>query len=248
MEHYLALFYPDLATVFDYLPKDSAIALDHLARDARDERLAMIADAYDARSNTERKVHYHPLEPSRLYLDAEEWDAAAGRAGHAPVLIVQRGRGRGGHRHGCAGRAQLRRRAQAGQRQPVRGHGRPRAEAVGGRQAGAVRLVVGRLVGPADAHAGRPRPERRCHWPPYWDAARSAANPKNAAAGGVAAGRRVRDRQPRRSSSRPTSWASIGWPGPASAAAPRTSWPRPRRSPRATWWSTSTTASAATRA
>ncbi|WP_293676128.1 transcription-repair coupling factor [uncultured Phenylobacterium sp.] len=76
MEHYLALFYDGLATVFDYLPKDAAIALDHLARDARDERLAMIADAYEARSITERKVHYHPLEPSRLYLDAEEWDAA----------------------------------------------------------------------------------------------------------------------------------------------------------------------------
>jgi len=76
MEHYLALFYPDLATLFDYLPKDTAIALDHLARDARDERLAMVADAYDARSNTERRVHYHPLEPTRLYLDEAEWDEA----------------------------------------------------------------------------------------------------------------------------------------------------------------------------
>ncbi|HEY0646860.1 transcription-repair coupling factor [Phenylobacterium sp.] len=74
MEHYLPLFYPDLATLFDYLPTDTAIALDHLARDARDERLAMVEDAYEARSNTERRVHYHPLEPTRLYLDAAEWD------------------------------------------------------------------------------------------------------------------------------------------------------------------------------
>jgi len=74
MEHYLPLFYADLATLFDYLPANTAIALDHLARDARDERLSMVEDAYDARSNTERKVHYHPLEPTRLYLGAVEWD------------------------------------------------------------------------------------------------------------------------------------------------------------------------------
>ncbi|HEX7885843.1 MAG TPA: CarD family transcriptional regulator, partial [Phenylobacterium sp.] len=76
MEHYLALFYPDLATLFDYLPTDTAIALDHLARDSRDQRLAMVRDAYDARSNTERKTQYHPLEPTRLYLDEAEWDEA----------------------------------------------------------------------------------------------------------------------------------------------------------------------------
>ncbi len=76
MEHYLPLFYPSLASLFDYLPKDTVIALDHLARDARDERLAMIADAYEARSNTERKTQYHPLEPTRLYLDAAEWSEA----------------------------------------------------------------------------------------------------------------------------------------------------------------------------
>lgn len=75
MEHYLPLFYPELATLFDYLPKDTAIALDHLARDARDQRLAMIEDAYESRAATERKTQYHPLEPRRLYLDAEEWDA-----------------------------------------------------------------------------------------------------------------------------------------------------------------------------
>ncbi|MBI1198149.1 MAG: transcription-repair coupling factor [Phenylobacterium sp.] len=76
MEHYLPLFYPEMATLFDYLPDGTVIALDHLARDARDERLAMIADAYDARAAAERRVHYHPLDPGRLYLDAEAWDAA----------------------------------------------------------------------------------------------------------------------------------------------------------------------------
>jgi transcription-repair coupling factor (superfamily II helicase) len=73
MEHYLPLFYGDLGTLFDYLPADALIALDHLSRDARDERLEMIADAYESRAANERKTHYHPLEPTRLYLDKDEW-------------------------------------------------------------------------------------------------------------------------------------------------------------------------------
>ncbi len=76
MEHYLPLFYPDMASLFDYLPQDSAIALDHLGREARTERMAMIADAYDARASVERRGSYHPLEPNRLYLDEAEWNEA----------------------------------------------------------------------------------------------------------------------------------------------------------------------------
>jgi len=73
MEHWLPLFYADMATLFDYLPARTVIGVDHLATEARDERLAMIADAYEARAQTERKVHYHPLPPEQLYLTAEEW-------------------------------------------------------------------------------------------------------------------------------------------------------------------------------
>jgi len=79
MEHWLPLFYPRLATLFDYLPPASAIALDHLSREARDERLAVIADAYDARASTERRIHYHPLEPHKLYLTADEWQTELAR-------------------------------------------------------------------------------------------------------------------------------------------------------------------------
>ncbi|MEO8113456.1 MAG: transcription-repair coupling factor, partial [Phenylobacterium sp.] len=75
MEHFLPLFYPQMATLLDYLPAEALIALDHLGREARDERLALINDAYEARIQAERKVHYHPLAPDRLYLTAEEWDA-----------------------------------------------------------------------------------------------------------------------------------------------------------------------------
>jgi len=73
MEHWLPLFYPDLATVFDYLPHGAVIALDHLAREAREERLAIVTDAFDARNQADRRAHYHPLPPARLYLTDKEW-------------------------------------------------------------------------------------------------------------------------------------------------------------------------------
>jgi len=73
MEHWLPLFYPKMATLLDYLPDSALVALDHLAREARDERLALIKDAYESRAQTERRVQYHPLEPERLYLTADEW-------------------------------------------------------------------------------------------------------------------------------------------------------------------------------
>ncbi|UTP37778.1 transcription-repair coupling factor [Phenylobacterium sp. LH3H17] len=73
MEHWLPLFYPNMATLLDYLPAEALIATDHLANESRDERLAMIADAYDARAQADRKVHYHPLEPDQLYMTGDEW-------------------------------------------------------------------------------------------------------------------------------------------------------------------------------
>jgi transcription-repair coupling factor (superfamily II helicase) len=79
MEHWLPLFYPAMATVFDYLPDGAAVALDHLSREARDERLALIADAYESRAQVERRVQYHPLEPNRLYLTADEWQTQLAR-------------------------------------------------------------------------------------------------------------------------------------------------------------------------
>jgi len=73
MEHWLPMFYPQMASLFDYLPAGTAIALDHLAEEARDERWASIVDAYEARAQADRKVHYHPLAPDKLTLTAEEW-------------------------------------------------------------------------------------------------------------------------------------------------------------------------------
>jgi transcription-repair coupling factor (superfamily II helicase) len=73
MEHWLPLFYAELETLFDYLPGEALVGIDHLAEEAREERAAMIADAYDARAQADRKAHYHPLAPDRLYLPTEEW-------------------------------------------------------------------------------------------------------------------------------------------------------------------------------
>ena len=78
MEHWLPLFYDRLESLFDYLPQDALIGIDHLAVEARDERLAMILDAHEARSQAERKAHYRALEPAALYLTTEEWELGVG--------------------------------------------------------------------------------------------------------------------------------------------------------------------------
>ncbi|MBO9709443.1 MAG: transcription-repair coupling factor [Caulobacter sp.] len=76
LEHWLPLLYERMATLFDYLPDGGLIGVDHQAAEARDERLAMIQDAYDARASADRKSAYRPLEPHALYLTAKEWDEA----------------------------------------------------------------------------------------------------------------------------------------------------------------------------
>jgi transcription-repair coupling factor (superfamily II helicase) len=73
MEHWLPLFYDHLDTVFDYVPADALIGVDHLAEEARQERLAAIADAFEARDQADRKAHYRPLPPQALYLSEAEW-------------------------------------------------------------------------------------------------------------------------------------------------------------------------------
>ena len=74
LEHWLPLFYERMSTLFDYLPAGGLIGVDNQATEARDERLAMIQDAYDARASADRKSAYRPLAPEALYLTAEEWE------------------------------------------------------------------------------------------------------------------------------------------------------------------------------
>ncbi len=83
MEHWIPLLYERMETLFDYLGDDALILLDHLALDARDERLAMVADAYEARqaqmkarnaSSSAGGAPYRAIAPDQLYLDQDEWD------------------------------------------------------------------------------------------------------------------------------------------------------------------------------
>ena len=75
-EHWLPLFYDKLDTLFDYFG-DAPLLLDPQVDDAAGERLAQIADYYEARKSAYdvdlARSNYKPLEPRELYLTAEEW-------------------------------------------------------------------------------------------------------------------------------------------------------------------------------
>ncbi len=77
MEHWLPLFHDRLDTLMDYVP-GSPIVLEPLAEDAVRERLAQIADYFEARQQAlaqrDSGPLYRPLPPDRLYLAAAEWD------------------------------------------------------------------------------------------------------------------------------------------------------------------------------
>ncbi|WGM47719.1 Transcription-repair-coupling factor [Brevundimonas sp. NIBR10] len=82
-EHWLPLLYPELESLFDYLPDDAAIFLDHQVESARGERWTLTADAYEARreaSKAKGGAANRALPPERLYLPEGEWNAVlAGR-------------------------------------------------------------------------------------------------------------------------------------------------------------------------
>ncbi len=75
MEHWLPLYYESLETIFDYLP-GAAIALDHQAEEVRADRLATVADFYQARreaGGVKGAAVYRAVEPKQLFLDDAEW-------------------------------------------------------------------------------------------------------------------------------------------------------------------------------
>ncbi len=78
IEHWLPLFHPKMETLFDYLPA-TPVAIEPLADEAAHERLAQIADYYQARKETIDQpgggAPYKPLPPDRLYLAEAEWRA-----------------------------------------------------------------------------------------------------------------------------------------------------------------------------
>jgi transcription-repair coupling factor (superfamily II helicase) len=84
MEHWLPLYYETLESIFDYLP-DAAVMLDHQADDVRHERIATIADYYEARREGTRTGRgsaapiYRPVRPEQAFLDEKEWGRALAR-------------------------------------------------------------------------------------------------------------------------------------------------------------------------
>lgn len=86
MEHWLALFYDGLETLFDHTGP-MPVVFDHLAVEALDERYRLICDYYEARREQEGKSSaqdaspYHPLTPDRLYLSPEKFFRAQRQCG-----------------------------------------------------------------------------------------------------------------------------------------------------------------------
>jgi transcription-repair coupling factor (superfamily II helicase) len=76
VEHWLPLFHPRLDTLFDYI-EATPMAIEPLAEEAAHERLAQIADYYQARKDALDQAGagapYKPLPPDRLYLGEAEW-------------------------------------------------------------------------------------------------------------------------------------------------------------------------------
>jgi transcription-repair coupling factor (superfamily II helicase) len=76
MEHWLPLFYERTETLFDYLGPDVLIGLDTQVMEARGERMSLLQDAFEARTETAKtRSAYKALPPGALYLPTEDFDA-----------------------------------------------------------------------------------------------------------------------------------------------------------------------------
>ncbi|WP_137044832.1 transcription-repair coupling factor [Pseudolabrys sp. FHR47] len=81
MEHWLPLFHDGMDTLFDYLP-ETPVALEALADDAVDQRLAQIKDYYEARAEALKDgvtPAYKPMPADKLYLTDVEWKERLGQ-------------------------------------------------------------------------------------------------------------------------------------------------------------------------
>lgn len=89
MEHWLPLFHERLETLLDYAG-DVALVLESQVEDTIAERIEQIGEHYEARREAMGQaqsgaVPYKPIEPSALYLTAEEW---ASRLADRPVAAL----------------------------------------------------------------------------------------------------------------------------------------------------------------
>jgi transcription-repair coupling factor (superfamily II helicase) len=88
VEHWLPLFHKQMETLFDYLD-GTPLSIEPLAEEAAHERLAQIADYFQARKDAMDQAGggapYKPLSPDRLYLAEDEWRSRLERAALARV-------------------------------------------------------------------------------------------------------------------------------------------------------------------
>ncbi len=82
MDHWLPLFEPNLATVFDYLGPNAVVVRESGTGKAAEARLEAIADYHDNRvaAQSAKPGSYRPLPADALYLSRGEWDAALAAA------------------------------------------------------------------------------------------------------------------------------------------------------------------------
>jgi transcription-repair coupling factor (superfamily II helicase) len=84
MEHWLPLFHDGVDTLFAFLADDTPLIFDYQVEDAAEARWSLILEYFEARrsveagggsggSRGESGMVYHPLAPTALYLDKEEW-------------------------------------------------------------------------------------------------------------------------------------------------------------------------------
>ena len=198
LEHWLPLFYERLVTVFDYLP-DAPVILDQQADEARDRRLAMIAEYYAARREMRRRPlrrgGRRPTIRCRRTLCSStttpgQTALARPRGRRAQPVRSAAGGGRGDRRR-RPHRRRLRRSAQPARRQRLRCARRAHRRAPAGRAAGADRRRQPRLARPAGAPccASTRSPASR---PVDGWAEAQALTAERCGAGGPAAGARLR--------------------------------------------------------
>ncbi len=98
MEHWLPLFEPELATLFDYLGPDDVIVRDGGGEKAAEDRFESIVDYFDNRKAAlaTSRGSYRPLSAERLYLTSDEWAArlATSRAHLTSVFHAPEGTAR----------------------------------------------------------------------------------------------------------------------------------------------------------
>ncbi len=92
MEHWLPMFEEKLSTIFDHLSDDDELVIEAGALQAAEERLTDISDYHKQRREVAGQAagSYRPLDPTLLYLERTELDAAISASPiHKSVIFAE---------------------------------------------------------------------------------------------------------------------------------------------------------------